>query len=77
MCWWIKNIGGDNQKNVIKTSFIKDLKDKLENFNIEKVILKNGKYYTNNKYFNIHENFLEYFENNKKIFESDNFFSRN
>ena len=70
----LKSISDKNQKNVIKNFFIKDLKDKFENFNIEKVILKNGKYYINNNYYNIHENFLEYFENNNKIFQSDDFF---
>jgi len=72
----LKSISDKNQKNAIKTSFIKDLKNKFENFNIEKVILKNGKYYiNNNNYFYIHENFLEYFnQNNEKIYEVDNFF---
>ena len=62
-------------KNRIKNKFIEELKTKLEKFDINNVILKNGKYfYSAHYYYYIHDNIIEYYDNNEKRTETDNFF---
>jgi len=62
-------------KNKIKNEFIEELKAKLEKFDINNVILKYGKYfYTDYDYYYIHDNIIEYYDNNEKLSENDNFF---
>lgn len=63
------------KKNKIKNEFIEELKSKLEKFDINNVILKNGKYFYSDYYYDfIHDNIIEYYENNEKLHEYDNFF---
>ena len=65
----------EDEKNEIENKIIDELKNKLENFDINKVILKNGKYYDNyTGYLYVHdENFVEYIFNNIIIWQSDIF----
>ena len=65
----------EEKKKKIKNEFIKELKAKLENFDINNVILKNGKlFYSDIEYDYIHDNIIEYFWDNEKYYESDNYF---
>ena len=64
----------EEEKKEIKNEFIKELKTKFENFDINNVILKNGKLiYSVMEYDYIHDNILEYFWDNEKCCEYDNF----
>ena len=63
------------QKDKIKNEFIEELNAKLEKSDINNVILKNGKYfYSDHYYYYIHDNIIEYYDNNEKRTETDNFF---
>ena len=72
----LKKIPDDNNnnKNEIKNNMCNEIMKELNNFNLKNIIFKNGKYcYPNGKYYYIHENICEYFENNNKIFSGDFF----
>ena len=75
---YIKKIEKDNKseedKKKLKNEIFKELKAKLEKFDMNNIILKNGKYiYSNIKYVYIHDNILEYYYNNEKYKEYHNF----
>ena len=66
----MKNNENEDKKNEIENKIIEELKNQLEKFDINKVILKNGKYYYDfpSDYDYIHdENYIESFEDNIKI----------
>ena len=75
----IKKYENKNKKNEIENEIIEELKNKLENFDLNKVILKNGKYYydVNSRkrgdYNYIHENSVKVYQNNTKEISSDFF----
>ena len=75
----IKKYKSKNKKNEIENEIIEELKNKLENFDLNKVILKNGKYYydVNSRkrgdYNYIHENSVKVYQNNTKEISSDFF----
>ena len=62
----------NKKKNEIENEIIEELKNKLENFDLNKVILKNGKYYDDSdslnegNYIFIQEKNYEFYENNIK-----------
>ena len=59
----------------LKIEIFEELKTKLEKFDMNNIILKNGKYfYSDIDYDYIHDNILELYYNNEKIDECDNFF---
>ena len=72
----MKNNENEDKKNEIENKIIEELKNKLEKFDINKVILKNGKYYIDfpSYYDYIHdENYAESFEDNIKMYGADIF----
>ena len=71
----IKKDKSEEEKKKLKNEIFEELKTKLEKFDMNNVILKNGKYfYSDIKYVYIHDNILEYYENNEKLYEYRGFF---
>ena len=69
----IENEPEDEKKKNIENSIFKDLKTELENFDFNKIKLKNGKmtYLNGRRIHYIHENILEEIRNGIKIFEGE------
>lgn len=69
----IENEPEDEKKKNIENSIFKDLKTELENFDFNKIKLKNGKmtYLNDRRIHYIHENILEEIRNGIKIFEGE------
>ena len=66
----IKKDKSEEEKKKLKNEIFEELKTKLEKFDMNNVILKNGKYfYSDMNYDYIHDNILEYYENNEKLYE--------
>ena len=60
------------EKTRIEDDFCEELKKELDNFDFKNIKLKNGKYMYSNEFLYIHDNNLEYFdENNKKCYEGE------
>ena len=58
-----------NQKE-IEDNICEEIKKEFDNFDFNKILLKNGKYiYPKGDYYYIHDNIMEEYENNKKILE--------
>ena len=71
----IKKDKSEEEKKKLKNEIFEELKSKLEKFDMNNVILKNGKYFDRNMdYYYIHDNILEYYYNNEKLYEYRGFF---
>ena len=64
----------ENEITKIKNEFTKELIEELENFDLNKIILKNGKYYLDeDEYYYIHDDIAELYLDNKKYIETEFF----
>ena len=69
----IRKVEDINEKKKIEDAFCEKLEEKLNEFNFNKILLKNGWYYENYENWNcyINDNKVEFSEDNKKIVEGE------
>ena len=59
------------EKQKIENNIYAEIKKEFENFNLNKVLLKSGKFIYSDRYDYIHDNILEEYRNNEKISEGE------
>ena len=68
----IRKVEDINEKQKIEDAFCEKLEEKLNEFNFNKILLKNGWCYENyENYYYINDNKVEFYEDNKKIAEGE------